>query len=88
MADEPERYTVAKGDGWALHRAMGRIQAKGEDAIVQDENRSFLSDGAGNPGVAGEYYDVWADGKLINTTDSKAHAEKSLRDHRSKHPKK
>jgi hypothetical protein len=87
MAAEPERYTVAPGDGWALHRAMDRIQARGEDAIVQDKNRSFLSDGAGNPGASGEYYDVWADGKLINTTDSKAHAESSLKEYHNKHPK-
>ena len=50
----------------------------GEDSIVQDYNQG---------GVKGEYFDVWADGEIINTTDNEADAENSLREYRRKHPK-
>jgi hypothetical protein len=82
MTDEPDRYTVAPGEHGALHEAMDRIQAKGEDAIVRDFNQSYW-----DKGTKGDYYDVWADGELIDTVDSKATAEESYRNYRDQHPK-
>lgn len=87
MADDQKRYTVARGDSWSLHEAMDRIQANGEDAIVQDLNQSYWGDGAQHSDAKGDYFDVWADGKLIDTTDSEADAANSLSDYRNQHPK-
>ena len=87
MADGHMQYIIARGKSWDLHLAMDRIQAGGEDAIVQDLNQSFWGDGAQHSDAKGDYFDVWADGKLINTTDNQADAERSLREHRRQHPK-
>jgi len=87
MADDYNRYTVPRGNFMALHGAMDRVQATGEDAIVQDLNQSYWGDGAQHTDAKGDYFDVWADGKLINSTDSKADAVTSLREYRKQHPK-
>jgi hypothetical protein len=87
MADEYRRYTIDRGKGWDLHLAMDRIESRHEDAIVQDLNQSFWGDGAQHDDAKGDYFDVWADGKLINSTDNEADATRSLREHRTQHPR-
>jgi hypothetical protein len=87
MAKVYNRYTVPRGNFMALHGAMDRVQATGEDAILQDLNQSFWGDGAQHADVKGDYFDVWADGRLINSTDTEADAERSLREYRQQHPK-
>jgi hypothetical protein len=87
MADDHNRYTVARGDFMGLHGAMDRVQATGEDAIVQDLNQSYWGDGAQHADAKGDYFDVWADGQLIDSTDSEADAAQSLREYRRQHPK-
>jgi hypothetical protein len=87
MAEDHKRYTVPRGNSQELHTTMDRIKAGGEDAIVQDQNQSYWGDGAQSSSAKGDYYDVWAGGELIDSTDSKADAERSLREHRNQHPK-
>jgi hypothetical protein len=72
----------------ALHGAMDRIEANGEDAIVHDWNQS-ISEGVGGQSetAKGDYYDVWVDGKLVATVDSESKAQNTYTRHRSQHPK-
>lgn len=72
----------------ALHGAMDRIEAKGEDAIVHDLNQS-VSEGVGGQSetAKGDYYDVWVGGKLVATVDSESKAQDTYTRHRNQHPK-
>ena len=87
MADEHKRYTIPRGAPSSLHSAMNRIQDKGEDAIVHDENQSYWGDGAQHSDAKGDYYDVYAGGELIDTTDNAVDAVRSLQEHQRQHPK-
>lgn len=87
MANSYNRYTVARGDFMGLHSAMNRAEATGEDMIVQDLNQSYWGDGAQHADAKGDYFDVWADGRLINSTDTEADAIRSLTEYRRRHPK-
>lgn len=87
MASGYNRYTIARGDFWGLHRVMDHVQATGEDAIVQDLNQSYWGDGMQHADARGDYFDVWAGGKRITSSDTEDDAVESLKRYRKRHPK-
>ena len=88
MSDEPKRYTTARGEYMDLIHAKDKIEARSEDAIIHDQNRSF-SDNVNTPrsDAKGDYYEVFMDGKLQNITETAAEAEQSAKEYRRNHPK-
>jgi hypothetical protein len=88
MTDEPKRYTTARGEYMDLIHAKDKIEAKREDAIIHDQNRSFSETSSPvHSDAKGDYFEVYADGRVHDITDNAAAAEQSLREYRSKHPK-
>lgn len=86
MSNGYNRYTVSRGDFMGLHRAMDRAEATGEDTIIQDLNQSW-GEGAQRADAEGNYFDVYADGKHVASTDSEADATRLLREYRSRFPR-
>jgi hypothetical protein len=88
MSDEPKRYTTARGEYMDLIHAKDKIEARSEDAIIHDQNRSFSETSSPvHSDAKGDYFEVYVDGRVQDITDNAAAAEQSYREYRSKHPK-
>ena len=88
MSDEPKRYTTVRGEYMDLIHAKDKIEARSEDAIIHDQNRSFSETSSPvHSDAKGDYFEVYVDGRVHDITDNAAAAEESYREYRSKHPK-